>query len=94
MMIFATICFMFGAALGSRHKVFVLIPAGIVVFGAVAGIAFTSHFGIWRLLLTEFIVLTALQLGYLVGAGVAAVVVKSRELKDTAAIAAKAQRLS
>lgn len=94
MIIIAAICFVFGAALGSRHRVFVLIPAGIVAFGAVAGVAFVDHFSIWRLLLTELISLTALQMGYLAAAGVALAVMKPSEQKDTTGIAAKAQRLS
>jgi len=92
-MVIAIICFMFGAGLGSRHRVFVLIPAGIVAFGTVAGIAFSGHFGIWRLLLTELIALTALQMGYLVGVVVAAAM-KSQKQKDMADISTKAQRLS
>ena len=94
MIIIAAICFVFGAALGLRHKVFVLIPAGIVAFSAVAGVAFAIHFSIWRILLMELISLTALQMGYLIAAGVALAIMKPREQKDTTGIAVKAQRLS
>lgn len=94
MIIIAAICFVFGAMLGLRHKVFVLIPAGIIAFAAVAGVALASHFSIWHLLLTELISLTALQMGYLVAAGVALAVMKRRERNDPPSIAAKAQRLS
>lgn len=61
-----------GAALGLRLKVFVLVPATILSILAILGFGFAHNNSFWSAPQTAAFVITALQVGYLIGSTVAA----------------------
>jgi hypothetical protein len=58
----------FGAAVGYRHSVFILIPTIILTFIVVTGFCVMTGSGFWPAVLTIAATLTCLQIGYLAGA--------------------------
>ena len=67
----------FGAAVGYRHSVFILIPTIILTFIVVTGFCVVAGSGFWPAVLTIAAALTCLQIGYLVSA-VLGIVLKTR----------------
>lgn len=90
---FALTAFLIGAALGLRFKVFVLIVPVVIGLAAIfgIGIAFGSSAGF--IMLVVFLGLTALQMGYVVGAVIGCFAVKPRAEKDPPENIAMAPRL-
>lgn len=82
---------LFGALLGLRFRVSVLVPA--IVMGSFVilslGMAYTHSF--WPAFISTALAITALQIGY-VGGAVIRFVMEPRPRKDTAATIAVAQR--
>jgi hypothetical protein len=71
---FATISVLAGIVLGQRYKILILFPAVAlaIVFPMIVGIARADHF--WSIILTAVISGTAVQVGYLAGIMIRAVV--------------------
>ena len=57
----------FGAVLGFRFKVFVLVPAIALSSVASWGVGIAHGNSFWSILLATFFVMTALQIGYFAG---------------------------
>ena len=68
MLMLSLICLLFGAVLGQRFKVQILMPAMALTIAAAAGLAHASTF--WQILGAVFVATTDLQIGYLAGVGI------------------------
>lgn len=93
MVVLAAICFVIGAMLGSRYRVFVLIPLNFFVAAAVIGVSVTQGFSAWQILSAVFLALTILQTGFLFGAVIGASILRRRAKKGSLVGAVKPQRL-
>ena len=81
-----------GAILGLRFKVLILVPAFVISSVAIFGIGIAHGDNLSSILLTAFFAITALQMGYLAGALICSIVVKTRARKDLSGVIAVAQR--
>ena len=88
----ATTAILIGAVLGLRFKVLVLVPA--IVFGATAvlGLGMAHNNSVWSILVAMGSAITALQAGYLAGAGIHFVIAGMRIRKGLPGTIAVAQR--
>lgn len=68
MVFLAPLLVLFGVLLSRRAKVFVLVPATILVWLAAAQFARIDALSLWQTLLAVFLAGACLQLGYLGGA--------------------------
>jgi disulfide bond formation protein DsbB len=90
MITLSMISFLFGAALGQRFNVVVLIPAMAIVLVLSAGAGLTQAQTAWWIVLMAATAATCLQFGYFVGIGirhflVAATLRRSSPLEHTSA---------
>ena len=74
MTMFAMIAVLVGATLGLRFKMLVLVPAILVGMAATLAIGLARDSGSWSILLSIFVGLTALQIGYFGGAFIRVVI--------------------
>lgn len=72
MIIAASACFIAGALLGRRFKVAILLPVMFVIAAAILPLGILTGQTFWFIISLELITLTALQLGYLSTALIAA----------------------
>ena len=70
MISFSMISFLFGAALGQRFKVLVLVPAMAIVIMVTLGAGVMQAQGAWWIVLMAVSASTCLQFGYFAGIGV------------------------
>ena len=70
MISFSMISFLFGAALGQRFKVLVLVPAMAIVITIALGAGVIQAQGAWWIVLMAVSASTCLQFGYFAGIGV------------------------
>ena len=63
----ATSALVIGAALGMRHNVFILVPASLVSVAAAVALGMACDDSAWTIVLTSFLTVVALQIGYLLG---------------------------
>ena len=68
MIVLTCLSLIFGAAIGYRHSIFILIPAIILAFIAVTGFCVMAGASFWPAALTIAASLTCLQIGYLASA--------------------------
>ncbi len=87
--ILATIALLFGAILGLRFKVFVLVPATIFCAAATVVTDIAHNDDSWSILISLILVMTALQVGY-----VAVTLAGTRIRKNSPETAMVAQRLT
>jgi hydrogenase/urease accessory protein HupE len=79
-----------GAMVGLRFNVFVLVPAVVIGSVAILGIGMAHSNNLWLSLLAMVVAITALQIGYLVGAVIYVVIARTHFRKNSQeAIAAK-----
>lgn len=90
--ILAAACFAVGAMLGSRYKVFVLIPANFIASGATVGVAAAESFAPWYTLAVAMLMIAILQVGFVAGAAALSIVTRMQE-KDDAIVAAKTRQV-
>jgi hypothetical protein len=64
------ISFFSGMVLGLRFKVLILIPASIIVATVTIAVGVTEGATAWSIVLMGLVVLTALEVGYLVGTAI------------------------
>jgi hypothetical protein len=89
MMIMLTmIAILIGAILGSRFKVFVLVPATVIGSAVTLGAGMAYSESLWSVLLAMVLTTAALQIGYLA----AIVIAGARVSKDLPGPVAVAQR--
>jgi hypothetical protein len=72
------ISFLAGMVLGQGFKVLVLVPASIIAVAATIGIGVAQASDVWAIVLMALAVMTMLQIGYLIGAGVRSFMVAAR----------------
>jgi hypothetical protein len=82
----------FGAVLGLRFKVFVLVPAIALSSAASWGVGIAHGNSFWSILLAMLFVMTALQVGYLAGIVIRFGVAKARARRHPSGIIAIAER--
>jgi len=70
------ICLLFGAVLGQRFKVLVLIPAMVLAVTSVAGLAHADTF--WQIRGAGLVATTSLQIGYFAGVGIRFLIAAAR----------------
>lgn len=68
-----------GLALGLRHNVFILIPAGVVTAGTALCIGVAAHDSFFAIILVMVFAIATLQIGYLAG-----IVISSSVRQDSA----------
>ena len=78
MAIFAILSFLFGAMLGHRFTVLVLVPTIVVATAVAIGFGISRGDDLWLIGLTVSLVSVCLQIGYLCGAVIVSLVVASR----------------
>ena len=66
----AIISLLFGATLGSRFTVSILFPAAPLVWGVAIVTVVVKGDGLWSAVLGGFLVLSTLEIGYLVGTAI------------------------
>ena len=76
-----------GAMLGLRIKVFVLLPIIISNSMVIFDIGFALDSGIWSIVLAAVVIITALEIGYLVGAVIYFAVTMARVRGEMSGIA-------
>ena len=81
-----------GAILGLRYKVLILIPAFVLSSVAIFGTGMARSDNPSSILLTVFLAITALQMGYIAGALICSLVAKTRARKDLPSVIAVAQK--
>jgi hypothetical protein len=64
------ISFLAGTVLGQRFKVLILIPTSIIAVTAAIGVGLAQALDGWSIALMVLAVMTALQVGYVVGTGI------------------------
>jgi hypothetical protein len=94
MALLAGMAILAGAILGTRFKVFVLVPAIVVGSAASIGASLAEGDGPWAIVLAAFLTVIALQIGYLGGSALGFVVSARRARKNSAAFADATQRVS
>ena len=81
-----------GAILGLRYKVLILVPAFVIIAVAIFGTGMARSYSPSFILLTVFLAITALQMGYMAGALICSIVGKTRARKDLPSVIAVAQK--
>ena len=81
-----------GAILGLRYKVLILVPAFVLSSVAIFGTGMARSDNPSSILLTVFLAITALQMGYMAGALICSIVAKTRARKDLPSVIAVAQK--
>ena len=64
------ICLLFGAVLGQRFRVFIILPAMLPAVAFATIVAASQGTTAWQILATAVIAVTGLQIGYLDGVGI------------------------
>jgi hypothetical protein len=64
------VCLLFGAVLGQRFRVFIILPAMLPTVAFATVVAASHGTTVWRTLATTFIAVASLQIGYLAGVGI------------------------
>jgi hypothetical protein len=82
----------FGAVLGLRFKVFVLVPAIALSSAASWGVGIAHGNSFWSILLATLFLMTALQVGYFAGTVIRFGVAKARARRHPSGIIAVAER--
>ena len=93
MITLAMMALLFGALLGLRFRVFILVPAVVMSSATILGVGIADGDSIWHTLLAAVLSITALQVGYLSGAVLYSSIAKARARKNSAATIAVAQRV-
>jgi hypothetical protein len=92
-LIFAMTAFFIGVLLGLCFKVYILLPVIAGSLAAIVGAGFKYEISIGFILFVIFLGITALQMGYLLGAVIGANVADAHRRKRRPGISATAQRL-
>jgi hypothetical protein len=77
-MISLIVSFLVGMVLGQRFKVLILLPAIALALIAVVGGGIARAEQVWSIALIAVGVIVALQIGYLIGTGIRALIVGAR----------------
>jgi hypothetical protein len=85
MITISMISFLFGAALGQRFSVLVLIPAMTLVLVLAVGAGVTNAQAVWWVVLMAAIAAICLQLGYFAGIGVRHILLAAQSRASVAA---------
>ena len=88
-MTLVTTAALIGAILGLRFKVLTLVPAFVISSVAMFGAGYNDSPS--SILPTVFLVITALQMGYMAGALIYSIVAKTRARKDLSSVIAVTQ---
>ena len=92
-MTLVTMAALIGAILGLRFKVLILVPAAFVISSvAIFGTGLAHSDNPSSILLTVFLAITALQMGYMAGALICSIVAKTRARKDLSSVIAVLQK--
>ena len=91
-MTLVTMMALIGAILGLRYKVLILVPAFVLSSVAIFGTGMARSDNPSSILLTVFLAITALQMGYIAGALICSIVAKTRARKDLPSVIAVAQK--
>ena len=91
-MTLVTMAALIGAILGLRFKVLILVPAFVISSVAIFGTGIAHSDNPRSMLLTVFLAITALQLGYMAGALICSIVAKTRARKDLSSVIAVVQK--
>ena len=91
-MTLVTMAALIGAILGLRYKVLILVPAFVISSVAIFGTGMARSDSPSSILLTVFLAITALQMGYMAGALICSIVAKTRARKDLPSVIAVAQK--
>ena len=75
---FAILSFLLGAVLGHRFKVLVLVPAIAIGVVVTIGLGIARADDVWLIGLTGALISVSIQIGYLFGAAIFALVVTAR----------------
>lgn len=92
MTMLAMTAMLIGAVLGLRFKVLVLFPAIFIGSAAALGIGMAHNNGLWSVLLSMILAISALQMGYLGGAVIRFISTGTRIRKDSSGNIEAAQR--
>ena len=91
-MTLVTMAALIGAILGLRYNVLILVPASVISSVAIFGTGMARSDSPSSILLTVFLAITALQMGYMTGALIYSIVAKTRARKDLPSVIAVVQK--